>query len=89
MAHDFLFTDQVSTITTFIMRLINQAGFVMGLSDPQKQAIKQENLRFIAMWEMTLQNAPESTWPWVTQNSCGLVGLYAGADFLLGLRRLQ
>lgn len=89
MIHNFLLTDQVSTITTFITRVINQAGFALGLYGPHKQATEPKNHRLMEMWEITLQNAPKSNWAWVTQKRRGPVGLFVGADFMWDLRRFQ
>jgi hypothetical protein len=89
MIHNFLLTDQVSTITTFITRVINQAGFALRLYGHHQQATERKNYRLMEMWEITLQNAPESTWAWVTQKRRGPVELFVGANFIWDLRRFQ
>jgi hypothetical protein len=89
MIHNFLLTDQVSTITTFITGVINQTGFALRLYGHHQQVTEQKNHRLMEIWEITLQNAPESTWPWVTQNRRGPAGLFVGADIIWDLRRLQ
>lgn len=87
MIHYFLITDPVFFITSMIKQLICQAGFTLGLHGLRQQAAEQKNRRFMALWEITLQNAPESTWSWVTQKSHEVAGLFVGADFVLGLKR--
>ena len=86
MVHHFLFTDQVSTITTSLKQLIHQARFALGLNGLHRHASEPKNQRFMALWKITLQNAPESSWPWITQKSRQPDGLFVGADFLLGHR---
>jgi hypothetical protein len=87
MVHHFLLTNPVLIITSAIKQLIHQAGFTLGLNGLHRQTAEQKNHRFIALWEITLQNAPESTWHWVTLKSHEPGGLFVGADFMLDLRR--